>query len=106
MAFEKAGFLAMQQAAAQAAPVVVEPVMAVAVQTPADYIGDCIGDLVRRQGLIQEQVQVGTGVEIQASVPLAQMFGYIGDLRAMTSGRASFTMQFERYAVALRQPTS
>lgn len=104
MAFEKAGFLAFQQAVAQAGPVVMEPIMAVVVQTPADYIGDCIGDLVRRQGLIQNQTQVGSAVEIQASVPLAQMFGYIGDLRAMTSGRASFTMQFERYAVALRKP--
>lgn len=105
LAFEKAAFLAFQQAAAKAGPVVMEPIMAVSVQTPADYIGDCIGDLVRRQGLIQNQTQKGSGVEIQASVPLAQMFGYIGDLRAMTSGRASFTMQFERYAVALRKKT-
>lgn len=105
IAFEKAAFLAFQQAAAKAGPVVMEPIMKVAVQTPADYIGDCIGDLVRRHGLIQSQTQIGSGVEIQASVPLSQMFGYIGDLRAMTSGRASFTMQFERYAVALRKPT-
>ncbi|NPU91726.1 MAG: elongation factor G [Gammaproteobacteria bacterium] len=103
LAFEKAAFLAFQQAAAKAGAVLMEPMMTVTVQTPADYIGDCIGDLVRRQGLIQNQSQVGSGVEIQASVPLAQMFGYIGDLRAMTSGRASFTMQFERYSAALRQ---
>lgn len=104
LAFEKAAFLAFQQAAAKAGALLMEPMMTVTVQTPADYIGDCIGDLVRRQGLIQNQSQVGSGVEIQASVPLAQMFGYIGDLRAMTSGRASFTMQFERYSTALRQP--
>lgn len=103
LAFEKAAFLAFQQAAAKAGAVLMEPMMTVTVQTPAEYIGDCIGDLVRRQGLIQNQSQVGSGVEIQASVPLAQMFGYIGDLRAMTSGRASFTMQFERYSAALRQ---
>lgn len=106
MAFDKAAFLAFQQLAAKAGAVLLEPVMKVTVQTPIDFIGDCIGDLVRRQGLIQSQSQIGTGAEIQASVPLAQMFGYIGDLRAMTSGRASFTMQFERYSRALRQPES
>ena len=99
MAFQKAASLAFHEAAKKAKPVMMEPLMSVTVNTPVDFIGDCIGDLVRRRGLIQNQELFGSGAEIQASVPLANMFGYIGDLRAMTSGRASFTMHFDRYAI-------
>jgi elongation factor G len=78
--------------------VLIEPVMAVEVITPTDHVGDCIGDINRRRGLVRHQELRGSGSVIQAQVPLQEMFGYIGHLRAMTSGRASFTMQFDHYA--------
>ena len=67
--------------------------------TPEDYLGDCIGDLNRRRGQIQGQEKRGGGVSINAHVPLGEMFGYIGDLRSMTAGRATFTMEFNHYDV-------
>jgi elongation factor G len=98
-AFEIAASLAFKEAVKQAGPVLLEPVMSVEVTTPSDYLGDCIGDLNRRRGLIQNQ-RLGSSMSvIEAHVPLATMFGYIGDLRALTSGRANYTMQFEHYAV-------
>ena len=73
--------------------------MAVEIITPQDYVGDCIGDINRRRGVIHSQEPRGNGIVLQADVPLAEMFGYIGDLRAMTSGRASYTMQFDHYGI-------
>lgn len=99
LAFEIAGFHAFREAMPQASPVLLEPVMAVQVVTPADYLGEVIGDLNRRRGLVQSQNSRGANAsEIEAEVPLARLFGYIGDLRSLTSGRANFTMEFDHYA--------
>lgn len=100
MAFEIAAAAAFKEGFARADPVVLEPVMAVEVTTPADHLGDCLGDLSRRRGLIRNQDVRGSACVIEAHVPLREMFGYIGSLRALTSGRASFTMQFDHYAQA------
>ncbi|RZI80554.1 MAG: elongation factor G [Rubrivivax sp.] len=99
MAFEIAAQAAFREAVRKAGPVLLEPVMAVEVVTPADHLGDCIGDLLRRRGEIHAQDSRGNAAVIQAQVPLREMFGYIGHLRAMTSGRAQYTMQFDHYAV-------
>ena len=101
VAFEKAASLAFKQIASSAKPILLEPVMSVQVDTPIDYVGDCIGDLSKRRGLITEQIPGSAMAEIKAQVPLTNMFGYIGDLRAMTSGRANFTMQFAQYEKVL-----
>lgn len=98
MAFEQAGRAAFHEAMRQAGPVVLEPVMAVEAITPQDHVGDCIGDISRRRGHIRGQLMRGNAVVISADVPLKEMFGYIGSLRALTAGRASFTMQFDHYA--------
>ena len=74
--------------------------MAVEVITPADYLGDCIGDIHRRRGAVRGQDSRGNVVVLQAHVPLKSMFGYIGHLRALSSGRAQYSMQFDHYAVA------
>jgi len=100
MAFELAAAAAFREAAAKAGPQVLEPVMAVEVITPADYLGDCIGDLNRRRGMVRGQTVRGNAAVIEAHVPLKEMFGYIGNLRALSSGRAQYTMQFDHYAVA------
>lgn len=100
MAFELAAGAAFREAAAKAGPQVLEPVMAVEVITPADHLGDCIGDLHRRRGMVRGQTVRGNAAVIEAHVPLKEMFGYIGNLRALSSGRAQYTMQFDRYAVA------
>ena len=71
--------------------------MKVETVTPGDYLGDVIGDINRRRGMIQEQLERGTNIAVVATVPLSEMFGYIGQLRGMTSGRASFTMEFSHY---------
>ncbi len=97
LAFEHAAIAAWREAMQKAQPVVLEPVMAVEVVTPFDYVGDCIGDINRRHGHVYEQETRGSGSVIRADVPLREMFGYIGQLRAISSGRASFTMQFSRY---------
>ncbi|MES2009212.1 elongation factor G [Cupriavidus basilensis] len=101
-AFETAAASAFREAARQAAPVVLEPVMRVEVVTPADHVGDVIGDIHRRRGMVRGQSQRGGGntTVVQAHVPLASLFGYIGSLRALSSGRASFAMQFDHYAAA------
>jgi elongation factor G len=97
MAFKIAGSGALKKAATRAKPVLLEPVMAVEVVTPEDFLGDVIGDLSRRRGKVQGQEQRGNALAVQAYVPLGEMFGYATDLRSSTQGRASYTMQFERY---------
>ncbi len=97
MAFKIAGSMALQEGARKARPVLLEPVMAVEVVTPEEFLGDVIGDLSRRRGKVQGQEQRGNALAVQAFVPLGEMFGYATDLRSSTQGRASYTMQFERY---------
>jgi elongation factor G len=97
MAFKIAGSMAIQDGARKANPVLLEPVMAVEVVTPEDFLGDVIGDLSRRRGKVQGQDQRGNALAVQAYVPLGEMFGYATELRSMTQGRATYTMQFERY---------
>ncbi|MDX6653064.1 MAG: elongation factor [Solirubrobacterales bacterium] len=97
MAFKVAGSMALQAGAKKAKPVLLEPVMAVEVVTPEEFLGDVIGDLSRRRGKVQGQEQRGNALAVQAFVPLGEMFGYATDVRSSTQGRASYTMQFERY---------
>jgi elongation factor G len=97
MAFKIAGSMAVQEAARRANPVLLEPVMAVEVVTPEEFLGEVIGDLSRRRGKVQGQEPRGNAVAIQAFVPLGEMFGYATDLRSSTQGRANYTMQFEGY---------
>ena len=105
LAFELAAASAAREAFAKAAPRLLEPLMAVEVTTPVAPLGDCLGDLSRRRGAIRGQRTLrGDAVAIEAAVPLKEMFGYIGSLRALSSGRASFTMQFERYELAPTAP--
>ena len=98
IAFELAARGAFRQSMPQAGPQLIEPVMKVDVFTPDDHVGDVIGDLNRRRGMIKSQDSSGTGVNIKADVPLSEMFGYIGDLRTMTSGRGQFSMEFSHYS--------
>jgi len=97
MAFKIAGSMALKEAARKAKPQLLEPVMAVEVVTSEDYMGDVIGDLNSRRGQIEGMEQRGNAQVIRARVPLAQMFGYVGDLRSRTQGRATYTMQFDSY---------
>ncbi|HBA35478.1 MAG TPA: elongation factor G [Gammaproteobacteria bacterium] len=97
VAFEIAARGAYRQSIPKAAPQLLEPVMKVDVFTPEDHVGDVIGDLNRRRGMIKAQDPASTGVRIKADVPLSEMFGYIGDLRTMTSGRGQFSMEFSHY---------
>jgi elongation factor G len=97
IAFKVAGSLALKEAAKRAKPVLLEPVFAVEVVTPEEYMGDVIGDLNRRRGQVQGMEQRGNAQVVSAYVPLAEMFGYATDLRSNTQGRATYTMQFERY---------
>ncbi|MEZ7840538.1 MAG: elongation factor G [Pontimonas sp.] len=98
MAFKIAGSMVFKEAARKAQPVLLEPLMAVEVRTPEEYMGDVIGDLNSRRGQIQS-MEDATGVKvISALVPLSEMFGYVGDLRSKTSGRAMYSMTFETYA--------
>ena len=103
LAFELAAVAAFREAAARAVPLVLEPVMAVEVITPVEHLGDVIGDLHRRRGNVQGQAQRGNASVVTATVPLKEMFGYIGHLRAMTSGRAQYTMQTSHYDAAPRE---
>jgi elongation factor G len=98
IAFEIAAKAAYRQSVPKASPQILEPIMNVDVFTPDDYMGDVIGDLNRRRGMIKSQNTGPTGVRIKADVPLSEMFGYIGDLRTMTSGRGQFSMFFSHYA--------
>ena len=97
IAFEIAAKAAYRQSIPKCAPQLIEPIMKVDVFTPEDHVGDCIGDLNRRRGMIKSQEAGATGVRIKADVPLSEMFGYIGDLRTMTSGRGQFSMEFSHY---------
>jgi elongation factor G len=98
MAFKIAGSIAVKKAARLASPVLLEPIMAVEVVTPEDYLGDVIGDLSSRRGRVEGMDQNGNSQAIRALVPLADMFGYATDLRSRTQGRATYTMQFSNYA--------
>jgi elongation factor G len=98
IAFEIAARAAYRQSMPKAKPQILEPIMKVDVFTPDDYMGDVIGDLNRRRGMIKAQEPGATGVRIKADAPLSEMFGYIGDLRTMTSGRGQFSMEFSHYA--------
>jgi elongation factor G len=100
LAFELAAAAAFREAAARATPLVLEPIMAVEVITPTDHLGDVIGDLHRRRGNVQGQAPRGNASVVTATVPLKEMFGYIGHLRAMTSGRAQYSMQTSHYDLA------
>jgi elongation factor G len=97
MAFKVAGSMAFKEAMKRAKPKLLEPVMAVEVITPEDYLGDVMGNLNSRRGRVEHLEPVGNAQVIKAVVPLAEMFGYATDLRSMTQGRAEFTMQFDRY---------
>ena len=97
MAFKIAGSMAMREAALSANPVLLEPVMAVEVVTPDDYMGDVVGDLNRRRGIIDGMDENPAGRIVRSSVPLGEMFGYSTDLRSATQGRATYTMEFSRY---------
>jgi elongation factor G len=99
LAFELAAAAAFREAAGKAAPTLLEPVMAVEVTTPLDYLGDCIGDLHRRRGVVRAQEMRGNAAVVSAQVPLKEMFGYISSLRALSSGRASYSMQLDHYDV-------
>jgi elongation factor G len=98
MAFKIAGSQALKKAAGQAQPVILEPIMAVEVTTPEDYMGDVIGDLNSRRGQIQAMEERGGARVVKAHVPLSEMFGYVGDLRSKTQGRANYSMVFDSYA--------
>jgi elongation factor G len=97
VAFEIAAKGAYRQSMPKAGPQIIEPIMKVDVFTPEDHVGDVIGDLNRRRGMIKDQEPGVTGVRIKADVPLSEMFGYIGSLRTMTSGRGQFSMEFSHY---------
>ena len=96
-AFKIAGSMAFKEAMKRAKPKLLEPMMAVEVTTPEDYLGDVIGNLSSRRGRIESMGPVGNAQVIKALVPLSEMFGYATDLRSMSQGRADFTMQFDRY---------
>lgn len=98
IAFEIAAKGAFRQSIPKAGPQLLEPIMKVDVFTPEDNVGDVIGDLNRRRGMIKDQESGLTGVRVKADVPLSEMFGYIGHLRTMTSGRGQFSMEFDHYA--------
>ena len=97
LAFEIAAKACFREGMKNAGPVILEPIMDVEVTTPNDHVGDVVGDLNRRRGMIQSQETSGSTVMVRAQVPLKEMFGYISHLRSMTKGRASFTMQFHHY---------
>ena len=98
LAFKIAGSMAFKEAARRAGPVLMEPMMAVEVTTPEDFMGDVIGDLNSRRGQIQAMDERSGSRIVTALVPLSEMFGYVGDLRSKTQGRASYSMQFDSYA--------
>ncbi len=98
MAFKIAGSLALKKGALEADPALLEPIMAVEVVTPEEYMGDVMGDLNRRRGMVGGMEDTAAGKVITADVPLAEMFGYATDLRSATQGRATYTMEFKKYA--------
>jgi elongation factor G len=98
MAFKIAGSMVMKEAARRADPALLEPMMSVEVVTPEENMGDVIGDLNSRRGMIQAMEERSGARIVRALVPLSEMFGYVGDLRSKTQGRASYSMQFDSYA--------
>jgi elongation factor G len=98
MAFKIAGSMAFREAARMAQPVLLEPMMAVEVRTPEEYMGDVIGDINSRRGQVRSMEDASGVKVVDALVPLSEMFGYVGDLRSKTSGRAVYSMTFETYA--------
>ncbi len=98
MAFKIAGSMALKKGALEADAALLEPVFAVEVVTPEEYMGDVMGDLNRRRGVVQGMEDTVAGKVITAEVPLAEMFGYSTDLRSATQGRATYTMEFTKYA--------
>ena len=100
VAFQIAAAAGYRQSIPKAKPQLLEPIMLVNVFCPSDKVGDVIGDLNSRRGMIKNQDMQGTMVRIEADSPLGEMFGYIGDLRGMTSGRGQFSMEFSHYAPA------
>jgi elongation factor G len=100
MAFKIAGSMGFRAGAMKANPVLLEPIMKVEVVTPEDYLGDVMGDLNRRRGITHGMDDGPSGKIIRAEVPLAEMFGYSTDLRSATQGRATYTMEFEKYTEA------
>jgi elongation factor G len=100
MAFKIAGSMGFREGATKAKPVLLEPIMKVEVVTPEDYMGDVMGDLNRRRGIVQGMDDSPAGKIIRAEVPLSEMFGYATDLRSATQGRATYSMEFEKYAEA------
>ena len=97
VAFKVAGSMAFKEGAQKAKPILLEPVMKVEAVTPKDYLGDVTGDLNRRRGIVLGMEESVSGNIVRAEVPLAEMFGYATDLRSMTQGRATYTMEFEKY---------
>jgi elongation factor G len=97
MAFKIAGSMALKEGANKAKPALLEPIMKVVVVTPEDHMGDVVGDLNRRRGIILGMEDITSGKEVSSEVPLAEMFGYATDLRSQTQGRATFTMEFTKY---------
>jgi elongation factor G len=97
IAFKVAGSIAFKEAAKRAKPVLLEPIFAVEVVTPQEFVGDVIGDLSRRRGRVEGQEPRGNAVAVTGTAPLSEMFGYATDLRSNTQGRANYTMQFEGY---------
>ena len=100
MAYKVAASLALKNAAKKCGPVLLEPIMAVEVTAPSEYLGSVMGDISSRRGMIEGQEERGNAISVQASVPLSEMFGYATDLRSLTQGRGNYTMQFDRYEAA------
>ncbi len=100
MAFKIAGSMGFKEGARKASPVLLEPIMSVEVETPEEYMGDVIGDLNRRRGIVQGMEDTASGKAVRAEVPLAEMFGYATSLRSATQGRATYSMEFGKYAEA------
>jgi elongation factor G len=98
MAFKIAGSMALKEAVRKADPVLLEPMMAVEVRTPEEYMGDVIGDINSRRGHIQAMEDISGAKVVRGLVPLSEMFGYVGDLRSKTQGRANYSMEFDSYA--------
>ena len=105
IAFKIAGSMGFRNGALEADPVLLEPIMKVEVVTPEDYMGDVMGDLNRRRGIVQGMDETPAGKTVSAEVPLAEMFGYATDLRSATQGRATYTMEFSKYAEAPQSVT-
>jgi elongation factor G len=100
MAFKIAGSMGFKEGALKAKPKLLEPIMSVEVVTPEDYMGDVMGDLNRRRGILQGMDETPAGKTVSALVPLSEMFGYATQLRSMSQGRATYTMEFKKYAEA------